>query len=413
MFCGKCGNKCDEGMTFCGKCGTPVAPTAEEQQPEEYVQLSNDTPTEEASVLEAPTPEVQTQQSTLPVPVAPLGSDAGKNNGVFEVGPVKISGVNEDEAFIDLGGTVISAKWIFMGISGVMALLFFFPLFRVVLPPTGWWGAFRINGFTALFGRDSARGSFPALFILLIPVLVALLFYFKPQIEKQILFVKNNLFIIAAAGYVIGFIVLHITRISLNGIYVSASTTFFFFILMLGYLGAIALTVLFILSSKGIGLKVELGGNQSSVPPMGESGTGVPVPYVPGSSSSYIGVRRSGISVLLLSIVTCGIYLFYWYYTVMEDINKASGEPRMNSVALLIGTILCAPVAWVMLYQMDKNIARLAQENGTYYKENFILWLLLTFLCGIGTIVAMFQICSGLNELWNKRTFATPPSATE
>jgi magnesium-transporting ATPase (P-type) len=127
-------------------------------------------------------------------------------------------------------------------------------------------------------------------------------------------------------------------------------------------------------------------------------------PPAAGGGNSYVGKRRSGIMVLLLSIITCGIYSFYWYYVVMEDINNASGEQRINSTTLLILSILCFPLAWVLLYKVDNNLARLARENGTFYKGNFILWLLLTFVFGVGTIVAMFQICGGLNEIWDKRT---------
>ena len=124
--------------------------------------------------------------------------------------------------------------------------------------------------------------------------------------------------------------------------------------------------------------------------------------------NDYVGKSRSGVVVILLSIVTCGIYLFYWYYTVMEDINKASGQRRMDSILLLVGTVFCPPFIWVQLYKIDKHLSRLAQENGTYYRENFTMWLLLTFLCGIGTIVAIFNICGGLNELWEARLKAMP-----
>jgi len=119
--------------------------------------------------------------------------------------------------------------------------------------------------------------------------------------------------------------------------------------------------------------------------------------------NNYIGENRNGAIIILLSIVTCGIYMFYWYYVIMEDINRASGEQRINSTLFLLGCIFCPPVAWIMLYQIDKNLARLARENGTEYTENFVLWLLLTFICGIGGIIAIFQITNGFNAIWDKR----------
>ena len=127
-------------------------------------------------------------------------------------------------------------------------------------------------------------------------------------------------------------------------------------------------------------------------------------------ANGYVGKRRKGLNVVLLTIVTCGIYMLWWYYQCMEDVNNASGEKRMNSMALLLGSIFCSPVILYMLYKMDKNIARLSQENGTEYKENFILWILMTLLCGIGSIIAAFQICDALNAIWDAREGVQRPS---
>ena len=122
--------------------------------------------------------------------------------------------------------------------------------------------------------------------------------------------------------------------------------------------------------------------------------------------NGYIGKSRSGLVTLLLGVVTCGIYSLYWYYQVMEDINRASGEMRINSVGWLIGSIVCFPLFWVVLYKVDRELARLSAEEGVYYKENFILWLLLSILMGIGPIVAVFQICGGYNQIWDRRASA-------
>ena len=100
--------------------------------------------------------------------------------------------------------------------------------------------------------------------------------------------------------------------------------------------------------------------------------------------------------------------MYWWYYQVMEDINRASGELRIKSVGLLLGSIFCPFVVYYMLYTIDKNLSRLAHENGTYYKENFLFWLLMTLLCGVGTLIADFQICNGFNEIWDRREGVRP-----
>lgn len=123
----------------------------------------------------------------------------------------------------------------------------------------------------------------------------------------------------------------------------------------------------------------------------------------------YIGKTRNPIVVILLSIVTCGIYMFYWYYTVMEDLNKASGEEKINSVLFLILGILCFPVMWYVLYKIDKGLAELSAREGIPYKENFILWLVLSLLAGVGTIIASYQITVAFNDIWARRGGGAPP----
>ena len=119
----------------------------------------------------------------------------------------------------------------------------------------------------------------------------------------------------------------------------------------------------------------------------------------------YIGRIRPPLSVILLSFITCGFYSIFWYYTIMDDLNKARGKEILNPVLFLLLVILCFPFLLYILYVVDKNLVQLSQEEGTNYsKENFILWLILTlFGAGIGGIVAMWQITNGYNEIWIKR----------
>ena len=128
--------------------------------------------------------------------------------------------------------------------------------------------------------------------------------------------------------------------------------------------------------------------------------------------NNYVGIPRNGLVILILSIVTCGIYMIYWLYTVMDDINNASNEanrPFENIALWIVGAIFCSPITLVILYIANKNLERLAAENRTYYKDNFILWLVLTLLCGIGTFIAMFQISDALNAIWDERQGRNQP----
>jgi phosphotransferase system glucose/maltose/N-acetylglucosamine-specific IIC component len=117
----------------------------------------------------------------------------------------------------------------------------------------------------------------------------------------------------------------------------------------------------------------------------------------------YIGKKRDPIVVILLSIVTCGIYGIYWYYTAMVDLNGILGEERLNPVTFIILCIICPPVLYYVLYKIDSGLAQAAERERIYYKENFVLWLLLVLLLGIGVFVAIFQITGAYNRIWDNR----------
>jgi len=118
----------------------------------------------------------------------------------------------------------------------------------------------------------------------------------------------------------------------------------------------------------------------------------------------YIGKIRPPLQVILLTFVTCGIYGIYWYYVIMDDLNKARGKEIINPVLFLVLSLFCGFVVYYILYTVDKNLVQLSAEEGTSYnRENFILWLLLTLIGGIGTLVAMWQISNAYNDIWAKR----------
>lgn len=76
--------------------------------------------------------------------------------------------------------------------------------------------------------------------------------------------------------------------------------------------------------------------------------------------------RREFWMVLLLTIVTCGIYHYFYLYQMTKDINTMAG----NAI----------PV----------------EENGTTY----LLWYLLGFVvCGLGIWVAMYLFIKNFNNL--------------
>ena len=126
----------------------------------------------------------------------------------------------------------------------------------------------------------------------------------------------------------------------------------------------------------------------------------------------YIGVTRDPVMVIVLSIVTCGIYYYFWLYNVMNDLNRAAGREVINPGTFILLSIFCAPMAYYVLYTVDKGLAEVSYREGIYYKENFIMWLILAMVCGIGIFVGIHNVTVGLNNIWAKRsgTYTPPPA---
>ena len=121
-------------------------------------------------------------------------------------------------------------------------------------------------------------------------------------------------------------------------------------------------------------------------------------------NTSYKGVQREPIMVILLGIITCGIYFYYWWYVTTQDINKTLGEERMNPMLLLIlSFVTCGLAFFYWMYQVDKALVEIGQRDQVPYNSNFMLWILLCFIGGVGGYLAAFQTQDFLNKLWLKR----------
>ena len=46
--------------------------------------------------------------------------------------------------------------------------------------------------------------------------------------------------------------------------------------------------------------------------------------------------KRSVATVIILTIVTCGIYGWYWMYTTSNELQKESGQSQLSPMAILL-----------------------------------------------------------------------------
>ena len=122
---------------------------------------------------------------------------------------------------------------------------------------------------------------------------------------------------------------------------------------------------------------------------------------------------RSLVMYILLTIVTCGIYGYWFVYSMARDVNIAcegDGEQTAGLVAFIVlSMVTCGFYAYYWYYKMANRLQANAPRYGLNFTENgttVLLWCIIGMVaCGVGPFVAMYilikntnQICSGYNR---------------
>jgi hypothetical protein len=120
-------------------------------------------------------------------------------------------------------------------------------------------------------------------------------------------------------------------------------------------------------------------------------------PPPPASASGWgpKGEVREPIVVILLSIVTLGIYFVYWSYKVFQENKDFSGE-GVGGVVGLIFAILLGIVNWFLLPAEIGNIhARMGREKPVSGVTGF--WNLIPI---VGWFIWMVKVQNAMNRLY-------------
>ena len=116
--------------------------------------------------------------------------------------------------------------------------------------------------------------------------------------------------------------------------------------------------------------------------------------------------QRNFVTLLLLNIVTCGIYSLYFIYTAPRDINTLMGDDGRNtepSTAVLLTIVTCGFYSYYWYYDQGNRIKALADRNNIPCAENgtsYLLWILLgALICGIGSWIGIYLFIKNFNAL--------------
>lgn len=100
---------------------------------------------------------------------------------------------------------------------------------------------------------------------------------------------------------------------------------------------------------------------------------------------------------IILSIVTCGIYMYYWIVCLTDDTNEIAGEPEDTSgvMALVLTIVTCEIYGLYWAYKRGEKIDKAHQLNGQAASNGGVLYLILYIF---GGIIALALIQNEVNK---------------
>lgn len=120
----------------------------------------------------------------------------------------------------------------------------------------------------------------------------------------------------------------------------------------------------------------------------------------PAAAKGPVGQTLDSGREALLSLVTCGIYYYYWVYLRGEELKEHNGEGLGGVALLLLSFVVVGP------FLLAAEVEKMYTSDGRQSPESVLtaLWLLIP-LAGIYLYVSKMQ--TALNDYWVSKG-ATP-----
>lgn len=107
--------------------------------------------------------------------------------------------------------------------------------------------------------------------------------------------------------------------------------------------------------------------------------------------------ERSVPIVIILSLITFGIYPIYWYYSITEELSAATNDPHFSGAkALIFALITCGIYVLFWYYIVGQKMAELQRIHNMLIKDNGVLYIVLSIF-GL-SIISNAIIQSELNK---------------
>lgn len=105
----------------------------------------------------------------------------------------------------------------------------------------------------------------------------------------------------------------------------------------------------------------------------------------------------------VLTLVTCGIYYFYWQFVTADELKRVTGREDLNPVLDLIITLLCCGFWGIYVqYRNVQVVHQVFEARGQRHEDRaaFVLILhALAVLNGFTGLFAMMIVQDELNKL--------------
>lgn len=110
--------------------------------------------------------------------------------------------------------------------------------------------------------------------------------------------------------------------------------------------------------------------------------------------------QKSPIMIILLTFLTCGLYIIYWQYKAMVEMGEYLREDINPLQEILFCFLTCGLYTFYLYYKLGKMAYKCTLQANISSSDNSILYVILVAI-GLGVIVPCF-IQSSLNDVWEQ-----------
>lgn len=107
--------------------------------------------------------------------------------------------------------------------------------------------------------------------------------------------------------------------------------------------------------------------------------------------------NKNVVTVVILSIVTCGIYSLVWCWQTMHALDEEGKSSIVPPIAQFLLFLFTAYIGWILFALCaDANLNAIRTNRGLAVKDNKILYIILAIVLPIA-LIAFIQ--NDINEL--------------